>query len=120
MRVKCRYCHRKAIITHSVELSDQVTELYVSCGNPHCGARTVVRLFYAHTITPPAETLLNSLHEQIAEMDPVRGRAANCSARTKTNCPSSPRENKKPGISPRRGRNRMSVISGANPGAATR
>ena len=70
MRVKCRYCHRKAIITHSVELSDQVTELYVSCSNPNCGARTVVRLFYANTITPPAETLLNSLHEQIAEMDP--------------------------------------------------
>ena len=30
----------------------------------------MVRMFYAHTITPPAETLLNSLHEQVAEMDP--------------------------------------------------
>ena len=70
MRVKCRYCHSKAVITHSVELSNSVTELYVSCSNPECGARAVVRMFYAHTITPPADTLLNSLHEQVAEMDP--------------------------------------------------
>lgn len=69
MRVKCCYCHRNGVITHRVEVTDKVSELYVSCPNPQCGARTVLRLSYSYTVAPPAETQTNALCEQLAQLD---------------------------------------------------
>lgn len=70
MRIRCPYCQTKAIVTHTVKLSDHATEAYINCPNKDCGARTVMRISFAYVLTPPESTLLDSLHEQIANMNP--------------------------------------------------
>lgn len=70
MRIRCPHCQAKAIITHSVKVSDKITEIYINCTGMECGARSVMRIYHAYTLTPPENTLLNSLHEQIAQMSP--------------------------------------------------
>lgn len=70
MRIRCPHCQSKAVITHSVKVNATMTEYYVNCTGLHCGARSVMRLYHAYTLTPPESQLLNSLHEQIAQLPP--------------------------------------------------
>jgi len=70
MRIDCPHCKQKARITHRVTISEKMTELYVDCQNPECGARSVMRITHSHTLTPPQSLLVNSLYEQLAQMDP--------------------------------------------------
>ena len=70
MRIDCPYCKGKAKITHRVKISDKMSEVYVDCLNPECGARSVMRIFHTRTVIPPQSLLVNSLYEQIAQMDP--------------------------------------------------
>ncbi|MPN57201.1 hypothetical protein SDC9_204895 [bioreactor metagenome] len=70
MRIDCPYCRQKAKITHRVIISAKMSEAYITCLNPECGARSVMRIAHSHTLTPPQSVLTNSLYEQLAELDP--------------------------------------------------
>ena len=70
MRIHCPYCGSKSYISHHTRPTEKAEELYCNCMNRHCQARFIYRAYYAHTITPPLETLTDSLHEQIAHLDP--------------------------------------------------
>ena len=74
MRINCPYCDHKAVVTSSRRLSRQVAEATCVCENDDCAARFVARITHAHTLTPPASTLTNSLYEQIANL-PERDKA---------------------------------------------
>ncbi len=68
LRITCPYCRAKSVITAHTRPADKLEELYCDCTNRGCGARFVYRAYYAHTLTPPASTLLDSLAEQIANL----------------------------------------------------
>lgn len=70
MRVRCPYCQAKAIITHTIKVSNTVTEIYINCTGKECGARSVMKLSHYYTVAMPQSTLLDSLHEQIANLNP--------------------------------------------------
>ena len=68
MRINCPHCQEKAIITHNVKISSRVSDIYITCRNLKCGARNVMRVSHAYTITPPAETLTAAMHEWFANL----------------------------------------------------
>lgn len=70
MRIDWPHCKQKAKITHRVRISEKMSEMYITCLNPDCGARAVMKLIYSHTLTPPQPLLINSLYEQLAQMEP--------------------------------------------------
>ena len=70
MRINCPYCKGKARITHRKAVTAKMTEYYADCENPECAARLAFRLYHSHNIIPPLKEQSNSLHEQIANMDP--------------------------------------------------
>lgn len=68
MRITCAHCGAKATVVSSRKLSARVTEATCQCSNNDCAARTVVRVVYDHTLTPPLSSCLNELHERLATM----------------------------------------------------
>ena len=69
MRVNCPHCHKPALINSRREISSRQADIYCYCKNDDCAAHFVVRLQYIRTITPPISDQLNSLAEQIANLD---------------------------------------------------
>lgn len=74
MRIYCKYCGSKSIVTKHTRPSTTSEDVYCDCTNPDCGARFKARIIYTHTLTPPIGTLQNSLAEQIAQLDPEERR----------------------------------------------
>lgn len=68
MRINCPHCKKAAVVTHRREISPRLTDVYVNCTNPDCAARSVLRISHVHDLTPPAGTLLDALHEILANM----------------------------------------------------
>ncbi|WP_342609232.1 ogr/Delta-like zinc finger family protein [Vibrio tritonius] len=56
MRVLCPECGSKARIQKSNRLTNSVSDLYCSCGDPECGHTFVMTLSYSHTLSPSAKT----------------------------------------------------------------
>lgn len=70
MRVICPYCHQKAIITSSSELSEQVKDLYCQCGNTKtCGASFVFTLAFKYALNPPQQTTLQIAASLVASLN---------------------------------------------------
>jgi hypothetical protein len=53
MRVYCHHCGEKATIQSSNQITRDVKDLYARCNNIECGALTVIKLGYSHTIHHP-------------------------------------------------------------------
>lgn len=70
MRISCPHCGKNARITHRVKISEKMSEAYINCLDPDCGARSVMRITHSHTLTPPQSTLRDALYEQFAQLDP--------------------------------------------------
>lgn len=68
MRITCPFCGSKAVVNSHPKPVGRVEELYCSCKSPECAARFVYRAYYSHILQPPAGTLTDSLHEQIANL----------------------------------------------------
>jgi len=75
MRLRCPYCHRRMVVSHSHEISARQTDVYANCTNPECHARSVFRISHVHDLTPPASTLLDALHEILANLPDQERRA---------------------------------------------
>lgn len=61
MRVTCRECEGKALISEAEELSSESKKLYCLCLSPRCGHTFVMDLAYSHTVNPSAKKLDISL-----------------------------------------------------------
>lgn len=70
MRLTCPYCQSRAIIYSHPKPEGRIEQFYCECKNPECSARFVYRAHFSHMLQPPISTLTDSLHEQIAHMDP--------------------------------------------------
>lgn len=70
MRIKCPFCRHKAKIYGHPRPRGRIEELYCHCLNEQCCARFVYRAYYSHTLQPPLADLTDSLHEQIARLEP--------------------------------------------------
>ncbi|MCK4983437.1 MAG: ogr/Delta-like zinc finger family protein [Victivallaceae bacterium] len=68
MRINCPHCQSKATVTHREKLSPRASNVYINCNNHKCGARSVIRISHAYTITPPAETMTAAMHEWFANL----------------------------------------------------
>lgn len=85
MRIRCPHCKSKSIITHHTHPDGRIEEVYCDCTNPDCRARFVARLYYTETLIPPLSTLTDSLHEQLAHLDPQTRRELIAPYQTKFN-----------------------------------
>ena len=72
MRVICKYCQSKALITSSNELSNTVKDLYCQCTKTReCGASFVYTLAYKHDLNPPQSTALQIAATMIKNLNPA-------------------------------------------------
>lgn len=72
MRVTCPFCESKASITNSDKVNKGMKRVYANCGNYNCNARFVLSIAHIGTKRMPDFENMNSLEEQIAQMDPDR------------------------------------------------
>ena len=56
MRVLCKECGGKAVITKSNRVSAAYTTLYCSCKDSECGHSFVMELSYKKSLSPSAKT----------------------------------------------------------------
>ncbi|MCW8275550.1 ogr/Delta-like zinc finger family protein [Pseudomonas sp. PCH199] len=68
MRVTCRDCEGKALISEVEELSSESKKLYCLCLSPRCGHSFVMDLAFSHTLNPSAKKLDISLLERFREL----------------------------------------------------
>ncbi len=72
MKIQCRECNGKAIITSTNRLSCDFTRLYCTCRTAQCGHSFVMQLSYSHGLRPAANKLDQHLVEQMRELPPER------------------------------------------------
>ena len=75
MRVKCPHCQKKAIITHRVNITPKMDDVYINCTNIDCAAHSVLRLSHTATLIPPASILTNAMHEWFANLPETEQRS---------------------------------------------
>lgn len=69
MRVYCRECGSKALITEEEKVSSVFSKLYCQCTNSRsCGHCFVAHMSFSHTLKPSAVKLNNSLLERLREL----------------------------------------------------
>lgn len=69
MRVMCRSCGSKAIISSTERISDDFSRLYCQCKNvKSCGHTFVMDLGFSHTLNPPTGVIDQLLVERIRQM----------------------------------------------------
>lgn len=64
MRVSCKFCHGKALISEVEEVSLDTKKLYCLCLNARCGHSFVMDLNFSHSLRPSAKKLDESLFER--------------------------------------------------------
>lgn len=69
MRVYCRECGSKALITEEEKVSSVFSKLYCQCTNVRsCGHCFVAHMNFLHTLNPSAVKPNNSLFERLREL----------------------------------------------------
>jgi hypothetical protein len=68
MRVKCNFCHGKALVSEVEEVSLDTKKLYCLCLNARCGHSFVMELSFSHTLRPSAKTIDESLFKRFREL----------------------------------------------------
>ncbi|WP_339495083.1 ogr/Delta-like zinc finger family protein [Pseudomonas sp. RA_105y_Pfl2_P56] len=69
MRVYCRECGSKALITEEEKMSSVFSKLYCQCTNARaCGHSFVAHINFSHTLKPSAVKPNNSLLVRLCEL----------------------------------------------------
>lgn len=67
MRISCDRCGRKARISTTRKVTDQLSKLYCACTNVECGHTFVMHLEFGHTISPSAMDLPETIREALRD-----------------------------------------------------
>ncbi|MQT65676.1 transcriptional regulator [Pseudomonas sp. FSL R10-0056] len=68
MRVICRCCEGKALISKVDEVSSLLKKLYCMCLSFECGHKFVMDLEFSHTVKPSAKKLDDCLVERFRDL----------------------------------------------------
>lgn len=72
MRVTCRYCEGKALISKVEDVSSSLQKLYCMCLSFECSHKFVMDLEFSHTVKPSAKNLDDCLIERFRELSSVQ------------------------------------------------